>query len=522
MQRNLKQNTARSVDIWLTDATDPMKGLPGKSASMTVTLGKNGGADVALNGTITDRGGGRYSLNLTTTDTNTIGDLSYNATCSGANDSFGLLGEVVAGTAADFITDSGTAQGGAAAYITLAATASSVNDYYDGQTVLIVSGTGAGQCRMIGTYVGATKNAGVNIAWQTAPDNTSVYKVIGAADLRYLYAIQALIYPNTNTIITNLASLDTALVAARGTASAGAANTITLTGASAVDGAYVGMLVAIISGTGAGQTGIVSGYVGATKVATMIIPWTTHGVAPDATSVFVVLRTASEGHDFTYPTAATPYSKALDINADTDDIQTRIPATGEWATFLADFGNFSADQYSSMSEVSTMNGNVTVLLNGLIVRKELAAGGGATTITLDAGASATDGAYVGMTIWHDKSSTADARTITAYNGATKVATVDRAWTVNPAGGGTTNFTITASNIDLTTLVASIYAYAYESGKSVKGLFCGLEAVFFGKAEGLNGTNPKVYRSDGTTVAADYTQDPGPGDRDAADVTGRGD
>lgn len=71
-----------------------------------------------------------------------------------------------------------------------------------------------------------------------------------------------------------------------GTAQAGGANTITLAaGASAVNNQYVGFSVAITGGTGAGQVQQVTGYVGATKVATMAANWATQ---PDATSTYNV------------------------------------------------------------------------------------------------------------------------------------------------------------------------------------------------------------------------------------------
>lgn len=69
-----------------------------------------------------------------------------------------------------------------------------------------------------------------------------------------------------------------------GTAQAGAASSITLdTGASATNGVYVTRWVRITSGTGAGQSKLITGYVGSTKVATVAGTWAT---APDATSVF--------------------------------------------------------------------------------------------------------------------------------------------------------------------------------------------------------------------------------------------
>lgn len=86
-----------------------------------------------------------------------------------------------------------------------------------------------------------------------------------------------------------------------GTAQAGAAGTITLdASASAVDDFYKSDLVVLTGGTGAGQARTVSGYVGATKVASITPNWAT---APDNTSVFMVVPFGSVA-GATAPTAA--------------------------------------------------------------------------------------------------------------------------------------------------------------------------------------------------------------------------
>lgn len=72
-----------------------------------------------------------------------------------------------------------------------------------------------------------------------------------------------------------------------GTAQSGTGTTIKLrAGASAVDSAYNNQVVHITGGTGSGQERIVSGYVGATKVATVSLAWT---VNPDNTSTYSVI-----------------------------------------------------------------------------------------------------------------------------------------------------------------------------------------------------------------------------------------
>lgn len=86
-----------------------------------------------------------------------------------------------------------------------------------------------------------------------------------------------------------------------GTATAGAAGTITLDGAaSAVDDFYNNAILAIIGGTGVGQSRIISDYAGATKIATVNGNWVT---TPDATSVFAISAFGSVP-GATAPTAA--------------------------------------------------------------------------------------------------------------------------------------------------------------------------------------------------------------------------
>jgi hypothetical protein len=71
----------------------------------------------------------------------------------------------------------GTAQAGAGTTITLDASASATDDFYNNGLVQIIGGTGVGQARYITDYVGATKVATVSIAWGTTPDNTSVFVI---------------------------------------------------------------------------------------------------------------------------------------------------------------------------------------------------------------------------------------------------------------------------------------------------------------------------------------------------------
>lgn len=76
----------------------------------------------------------------------------------------------------------GTAQAGASTTITLDAGAVATDDIYNGASITITSGTGAGQTRIISDYVGSTKVATVSTSWTTTPDNTSVFSVTSQVD----------------------------------------------------------------------------------------------------------------------------------------------------------------------------------------------------------------------------------------------------------------------------------------------------------------------------------------------------
>lgn len=72
---------------------------------------------------------------------------------------------------------SNTATAGAGTTITLDASASAVDDFYNNTIIFITGGTGVGQARFISDYVGATKVATVP-TWITNPDNTSTFAII--------------------------------------------------------------------------------------------------------------------------------------------------------------------------------------------------------------------------------------------------------------------------------------------------------------------------------------------------------
>ncbi|MCH1601021.1 MAG: hypothetical protein L7S70_11695 [Pseudomonadales bacterium] len=81
-------------------------------------------------------------------------------------------------TASSVTTDTGTAQAGGADTITLKSSSSfTVDDQPNGMYIELTSGTGSGQKRHIEDYVGSTKVATVNAAWDTQPDATTHYAI---------------------------------------------------------------------------------------------------------------------------------------------------------------------------------------------------------------------------------------------------------------------------------------------------------------------------------------------------------
>lgn len=141
--------------------------------------------------------------------------------------------------------------------------ASALNGYYSrsGTSIAIVSGTGNEQFRPIIGYNGTTKDVTINLPWVTTPPDGSPYVLI----------------PTTG-----------GLVLRTGTAVSAGASSITFeASASGIDGYYSrpGTGVLITGGTGAGQVRTIVRYTGATRTATVNVPWTV-GAVPDATSTY--------------------------------------------------------------------------------------------------------------------------------------------------------------------------------------------------------------------------------------------
>lgn len=101
------------------------------------------------------------------------------------------------------------------------------------------------------------------------------------------------------------------------------------------------------------------------------------------------------------------------------------------------FWNHNSLQLIPTTPTANTYGEAAYLTDIARGRRNTAQTGTSTTITLDASASSTDGTYVGDCIYLPGGTggglpgTGQRRTVIAYNGTTKVATVDRAWSTTP-------------------------------------------------------------------------------------------
>lgn len=78
-----KLSTNRNIMVFMTDSTDHVTGKA--SLTLTITASKDGAAFGSISPTVTDRGSGWYNLALTTSHTDTLGDLALHVTGTGAD-----------------------------------------------------------------------------------------------------------------------------------------------------------------------------------------------------------------------------------------------------------------------------------------------------------------------------------------------------------------------------------------------------------------------------------------------------
>ncbi len=206
--------------VFLVDSTDGKTGKTG--LTLTITASKDGAAFASITPTVTERGSGWYNLALTTSHTDTLGDLACHITGTGADpcdfklpveveltgvlgagalaaiwavatrtlttvaDSSGvttLLSRLSAAIAAKFakstlgFLDVVVTSGCTTTSIILNSstginnfTPSATDDFYNGSVLVFTTGALAGQRTSVSDYVGSTKTLTV-VALTGAPSN---------------------------------------------------------------------------------------------------------------------------------------------------------------------------------------------------------------------------------------------------------------------------------------------------------------------------------------------------------------
>ena len=173
---------------------------------------------------------------------------------------------------------------------------------------------------------------------------------------------------------------------------------------------------------------------------------------------------------------------------------------------------------------STSSYVITSNVADMTVNEGLAQGGSSTTVTLNALASATDGVYVGQTVFLVGGVGSDqARIVTAYNGTTKVATVHRTWDITPdsttsyfimpnSGGGDlgvdTLSTVEALNdVSLSEILNTQMTESYAADGVAPTLTQALMLIQQKLGDfSITGSTITIRKLDGSSTAATYTLD----------------
>lgn len=275
------------------------------------------------------------------------------------------------------------AQAGAAGTITLDASAVATDDYYNDQVVVIVGGTGVGQARLISDYVGSSKVASVVPNWATNPSTDSIFQIIpaGRVDVgQWLDAApNALVSGRMDSDVGNVqaGAVNQINQAVGGTADAGGSTT-TIVDAERTEADpdyWKGSYVLITSGSAIGQIRRITGFNATTDTIT-VSPAFTQSIGAGVT--YIILRNAAaevlvDAIKAGAVDAAAVATDAIDgdalaasavaeiqsglalstqvdaVEADLDDIQTRLPATLSGGKMRSQVEGLDADVITAAS-----------------------------------------------------------------------------------------------------------------------------------------------------------------------------
>lgn len=383
----LKQSTAREKMVFMTDSSDHVTGKTG--LTLTITASKNGAAFASITPTVTERGNGWYSLSLTSSHTDTLGDLALHVTGTAADPS-DLVWEVVS--------------------------------LLPGDAVAIQTGTGSGQ---------------LNISSGVVESNLK--QIDGLAT-------------NGNNATLNLKQLNvvnSAGSAVIATSSGGNGHGITATG----DGTGHGIKAAgAASGTGdginaaGGLSGATNGIVAqANSTGSGIIG---RGVSTGGAGLLLDGGTGANGMQIlggTFTGTALVVTGRGSFSPTKGAVFTGSSGAAEIDADIT--GNIIGNVTGSVSEATTIgvggitsttmdNGALNTIRNKFLILQDTLSAPTvtSTTVVLNSSNAANDDAYNGMLLanFNAAGELKQVRTVTDYVNSTLTVTVDRPWASNPA------------------------------------------------------------------------------------------
>lgn len=316
---------------------------------------------------------------------------------------------------------SNTAQAGAGTTITLDASASASNSFYNNTLILLTGGTGAGQARFITAYVGATKVATV-ATWTTNPDNTTTFAILP------FDAVAGASAPTVAQIATGLWQ---DLLSSSDFSTAGSIGALLKLD---IDAAISSRMATFTLPANFSSLSIsAAGKINEVVLVDTLTTYT--GDTPQTGDAFARIGVAGAGLTALGDVRVAHLDADVSSRTKPADTQARVTLVDTLTTYTGNTPQ-TGDSY-----VAT------------VIRKATAQGGSTTSMTLDAGASAVDSFYNNMWILILSGSGAgQCRPINTYTGASKVATVSNLVT---AADNTSVFAIlpgaTFSADDVTTI-----------------------------------------------------------------------
>ena len=192
------------------------------------------------------------------------------------------------------------------------------------------------------------------------------------------------------------------------------------------DDYYKNGVILITSGQGAGQARSITAYGGVSQIATVDRVWAV-GSVPNSDSKYIIIAAAPSSGGGGGPSAATIAAAVWD-----EAVAAHLTA-GTTGLKLSETGSVANTASAVWDELTAGHDGFGSFGQTLQLQDSGGAKGGtSTTITLRVGVPAINDFYKnGLIVITRNTGTGQARKITGYVGATRIATVDRAWDIIP-------------------------------------------------------------------------------------------